>query len=166
MFNFHEHKRVNDVWDSQPFYSEISGYKLQLIVAANGFGAWKDTHVSVGVYLMRGENDESLKRPLNSEISIQLLNWRENKGHVETIIDHYNLPLQDRIRVMDGEMAPNSRTMFTLLSHMELHYNAEVYLHKDTLCFRVSKVTVHRGNKTFVIKHLYNILLFDRARCT
>ena len=153
MFNFHEHKQVNDVWDSQTFYSEIGGYKLRLIVAANGFRASNDTHVSVGVCLMRGENDEILKWPLNSEISIQLLNWRENKGHVETIIDHYNLPLQDHIRVMDGEMAPNSRTSFTLISHMELHYNAEEYLHKDTLCFRVSKVTVHRGNKTFIINN-------------
>ena len=50
MFNFHEHKRVNDVLDSQLFYSKTGGYKLQLIVAANGFGAWKGTHVSVGVW--------------------------------------------------------------------------------------------------------------------
>ena len=47
MFNFHEHKRVNDVLDSQLFYSKTGGYKLQLIVAAN---AWKGTHVSVGVW--------------------------------------------------------------------------------------------------------------------
>ena len=57
-------------------------------------------------------------------------------------------------------------TKFTLISHMDLLYNAEEYLHKDTLCFRVSKVTVHRGNKTYSIKHLHNLLLFHRARCS
>ena len=107
---------------------------------------------------MKGEYDESLMWPLNSEITIQLLNWREDKGHVETINQHYNAPMAGRTRVMDGETAPGSLITGQFISHMELPYNADnntEYLHNDTLCFRVSKVIIHTGNKTYCI--LYNI---------
>ena len=158
MFNYNEHKRVDDEWYSVPFYSTTNGYKLQLRVDANGFASGKNTHLSVGVCLMRGEKDETLKWPLNSEITIQLLNWREDKGHVEKIISHYNAPIAYRTRVMDGETAPGSRITGQFITHMELPYNADYnteYLHNDTLCFRVSKVIIHTGNKTYCI--LYNI---------
>ena len=151
MFNYNEHKRVGDQWYSVPFYSGIDGYKLQLDVQANGFGIDKHTYLSVGVSLMKGEKDETLNWPLNSEISIQLLNWRENKGHVEMIINHYNLAIEYRTRVMDGETALASWVKFEVIPHKGLEYNADnntEYLHNDTLCFRVSKVIIHIGNKT------------------
>ena len=154
MFNYNEHKRVGDQWYSEPFYSGKDGYKLQLYVATNGFATGKDTHLSVGVCLMKGEYDESLNWPLNSEITIQLMNWREDKGHVEKIIDHYNASIANRTRVMDGQTAPGSRITDQFISHMELPYNADnntEYLHNDTLCFRVSKVIIHTGNKTYCI---------------
>ena len=158
MYNYNEHKRVGDVWYSVPFYSTTNGYKLQLRVDANGFASGKDTHLSLGVHLMKGENDKSLKWPLNSEITVALLNWREDNGHVETILHHYNLPIEDRTRVLDGDTAPASQVTGQFISHMELPYNANnntEYLHNDTLCFRVSKVIIHTGNKTYCI--LYNI---------
>ena len=158
MYNYKEHKRVDDEWYSVPFYSTTNGYKLQLEVDANGWGPGKDSHLSVGVRLMKGENDKSLKWPLNSEITIQLLNWREDKGHVEKIIQHYNAPIAFRTRVIDRETAPGSQITNQFISHMELPYNANnntEYLHNDTLCFRVSKVIIHTGNKTYCI--LYNI---------
>ena len=158
MFNYNEHKRVGDIWCSVPFYTTTNGCKLRLEVLANGWGSGKDTHISVGVRLMKGEYDESLKWPLNSEITIQLLNWREDNGHVETIIGHYTVPIQDRTRVLDGETAPNALTEVKFIPHSSLPYNANnntEYLHNDTLCFRVSKVIIHTGNKTYCI--LYNI---------
>ena len=158
MFNYNEHKRVGDQWYSVPFYSTTNGYKLQVRVDANGWGAGKDTHLSVGVCLMKGEYDESLQWPLNSEITIQLLNWREDKGHVETIIGHYNAPIAGRTRVIDGERAPGSGVNPEVIPHKVLQYNTDnntEYLHNDTLCFRVSKVIIHTGNKTYCI--LYNI---------
>ena len=158
MYNYNEHKKVDDEWYSVPFYSTKNGYKLQLNVDANGIASGKDTHLSVGVHLMKGEYDETLNWPLNSEITIQLLNWREDKGHVETIIHHYNAPIEDRTRVLEGETAPHSWLKFQVIPHKELEYNANnntEYLHNDTLCFRVSKVIIHTGNKTYCI--LYNI---------
>ena len=58
MLNFNEHKRVSNMWQ-----------KLQLQVYANGFGTGKGTHVSIGVCVMKGENDENLSWSLHSEIS-------------------------------------------------------------------------------------------------
>ena len=158
MYNYNEHKRVDDQWLSVPFYSTTNGYKLKLVVAANGGGAGKDTHLSVGVRLMKGEYDESLKWPLNSEITIQLLNWREDKGHVEMIVDHYSASIANRTRVMDRETAPGSWVIYQVIPHKDLEYNADnntEYLCNDTLCFRVSKVIIHTGIKTYCI--LYNI---------
>ena len=158
MYNYNEHKRVGDKWYSVPFYSTTNGYQLQLRGDANGFAFGKDTHLSVGICLMKGEYDESLNWPLNSEITIQLLNWREDKAHVETIVDHYNASIAARTRVVDGDTTPRSWLKPQVIPHMELPYNADnntEYLHNDTLCFRVSKVIIHTGNKTYCI--LYNI---------
>ena len=163
MFNYNEHKRVGDDWHSVPFYSTTNGYKLQLVVHANGLGSGKDTHLSVGICLMKGEYDESLMWPLNSEITIQLLNWREDKEHVEKIIHHYNAPKEYRTRVVVGEAAAGGMTAYQVISHKELPYNADnntEYLCNDTLCFRVSKVIIHTGNKTYCI--LYNITYMYR----
>ena len=154
MFNYNEHKRVGDEWFSVPFYSTTNGYKLQLHVDANGFASGKDTHLSVGVHLMKGEYDESLNWPLNSEITVELLNWREDKGHVETIIDHYNAPIAYRTRVIDAKAAIYSWIKLQVIPHKELEYNADnntEYLKNDTLCFRVTKVIIHTGNKTYCI---------------
>ena len=151
MFNYNEHKRVGDIWCSVPFYSGKNGYKLQLEVFSNGFSIDKDTHISVGVRLMKGEYDESLNWPLNSEIIIQLLNWREDKAHVETIINHYNALIENRTRVMDGETAQGSLVKLESIPHVELPYNVDnntEYLHNNKLCFRVSKVIIYTGNKT------------------
>ena len=158
MFNYSEHKRVGDDWYSVPFYSTTNGYTLQLKVRTNRFG--DGTHISVGVRLMKGENDETLIWPLNSEITIQLLNWREDKGHVETIIDHYNAPIAYRKKIVDGETERGSQTKPQVIPHKELPYNADnntEYLHNDTLCFRVSKVIIHTGNKIYYTCILYNI---------
>ena len=151
MFNYNEHKRVGDQWLSIPFYSTTNGYKLQLCVNANGALDGINTHLSVGVRLMKGEYDETLNWPLNSEITIQLLNWREDKAHVETIVDHYNAPIAYRTRVIDEGTAPGSRLEPQVIPHKDLEYNADnntEYLHNDTLCFRVPKVIIHTGNKT------------------
>ena len=83
-------------WVSRPFYTGLDGYKLQIRVRANGEGSGKDTHVSVYVYLLKGENDDMLTWPFKCDITIQLLNWREDKGHVEHAVHHYNAPLEYR----------------------------------------------------------------------
>ena len=146
MYNFSEHKRVGDTWWSAPFYTGPDGYKLKLLVFANGYSTGTGTHVSVSVGLMKGENDESLKWPFNSEITLQLLNWREDKGHVEKTINHYMGAIEYRTRVTQGDIAPGGRGEPDFISHSDLEYNANYnseYINNDKLCFVISKIIIH-----------------------
>ena len=146
MYNFSEHKRVGDQWMSPEFYSGPGGYKLKLGVNANGYSYGTGTHVAVTMYLMKGEYDKSLKWPFNSEITIQLLNWREDKGHVEKTIDHYNASLKCRTRVTQGDTAPGGKCIPDFMSHSDLEYNANYnieYINNDKLCFVISKIIIH-----------------------
>ena len=45
---------------SPPFSTSGEGYKMCTEVHANGIGSGKGTHVSLGVCLMKGDNDDSL----------------------------------------------------------------------------------------------------------
>ena len=53
---FQKEKLFSDI-----VYSHFGGYKMCLIVHANGEGHAKGTHVSVSICLMRGHNDDNLK---------------------------------------------------------------------------------------------------------
>ena len=59
---------------SQPFYLIPGGYKLCILVDANGFG--DGGHAFVFVYLMKGENDY-ITCLLNMMYGI--LNWKEDR---------------------------------------------------------------------------------------
>ena len=72
MDDFEQHKRSNDIWYSPPFYTHLGGYRMDLSAYANGCGRGKGTHVTVHVYLMRGEFDDLLKWPFRGEVTIQL----------------------------------------------------------------------------------------------
>ena len=102
---------------------------------------------------MKGENDAFLIWPLNCEITVQVLNWREDRGHVEKIIPHYKVPLAAHTRVVDGETAQGSWIIEPFILHSDIQYsdNKTEYLHDDTLCFRVYKTIIHIGNKTYHI---------------
>ena len=141
MYNFSEHKRIGDAWYSPPFYSAVGGYKLQLRVTANVEG-----NVCVVVFLLKGENDELLKWPFRGEITVQLLNWKENNGHIEKIIDHYNAPLESRDRVTADVTSPLGKDIYICFSDFDNNPNKGIeYLHNDMLCFRVTKVSILTG---------------------
>ena len=86
MTNFQVHKKNDDHWISQPFYTHSQGYKMCLRVTANGQGSGKGTHITVAVYLMKGEFDDQLEWPFRGDITIQLLNQQEDGRHYTRII--------------------------------------------------------------------------------
>ena len=146
MYNYSEHKRVGDTWVSTPFYTGPDGYKLKLLVYANGYSTGTGTHVGVSVRLMKGENDKSLKWPFNSEITLHLLNWREEKEHVEKTINHYMGEIKYRSRVTQGDIATIGLGIPHFISHSDLEYNANYnteYINNDKLCFVISKIIIH-----------------------
>ena len=74
MEEFQEKKENNLHWYSDIVYSHFGGYKMCLIVRANGEGHAKGTHVSVYICLMRGDNDGNLKWPFKGISRVSLLN--------------------------------------------------------------------------------------------
>ena len=147
MHYFFEHRRVSDEWWSTPFYTRPNGYKLQLKVRANGAASCKGTHVSMFVHLMKSENDDILTWPFKCDITIRLLNWREDKGHVEkTVPFNDNTNIKARKRVMEGDRATDGWGYHQFISHSDLYYNITnntEYINNDILCFVVSKVIVY-----------------------
>lgn len=61
MTGFSQYRARDDQWHSPPFYSHAGGYKFCLMVDANGHESQQ--HVSVHIFLMRGDHDDSLTWP-------------------------------------------------------------------------------------------------------
>ena len=146
---FTKRKQLNNEYHSPPFYSHSHGYKLCIEVNANGHDKGRDTHISIFIYLMRGEYDNSLQWPFEGDIVVELLNWREDNHHYrgDTItLNRYNDPDGSVInRVTDGEYAHVALGKQSFISHSSLcipDMNIE-YLQDDCLRLRVVDVAVY-----------------------
>jgi TNF receptor-associated factor 4 len=70
---------------SEGFYTYPRGYKMCLRVTANGAQDAVGTYVSFGLYLMHGEFDSQLEWPFRGDVTVQLLNQREDDHHYPRI---------------------------------------------------------------------------------
>ena len=137
MDDFEQHKKSNDKWCSPSFYTHLGGYRMCLRVDANGDGAEKGTHVSVFVYLMRGEFDDILKWPFRGDVTIQL---KKNAP------SHYQLMLSFDDNTPNERMCKPTKERNLgwgygeYLSHADLY--AGGYLKDDKLVFCVSDIVV------------------------
>ena len=132
-------------WFSPSFYSHIGGYKMCLGVDANGVLSAAGTHVTVGVYLMRGEYDDNLVWPFRGDVTFHLVNRKVDEGHVEwTANFNDSTPVEVAGRVMEGERAPCGWGPDQFISHSALGYGRNTeFFDKDALEFRVTSVKVH-----------------------
>ena len=132
-------------WISPSFYSNIGGYKMCLRVDANGAEFGADTHVTVGVYLMRGEYDDNLIWPFRGDVTLHLVNRKVDKGHVEgTATFEESDPGDVAGRVTEGVRAPRGQGLPQFISHSTLGYGRNTeFLDQDVLEFRVTSVIVH-----------------------
>ena len=148
MTDFSKHKlsRTCDSWYSPPFYTGPHGYKLQLRVDADGTSTAKGTHVSVCVYLMKGKNDDCLGWPFKGSVTVKLLNWMEDKNHLEHTFSTTSADdPQSFSRVTSGVRAPGEMYQRHFLAHNELELNKDSNIHyvmEDVLCFVISSVEV------------------------
>ncbi len=142
MTSFREHQLKDDDWFTPPFYSHVGGYKISLRVRANGRASGVGTHVSVDLYLMWGENDDHLKWPFRGDITVQLINHREDKSHIEKVID-----ITDRVpdtvagRVVSRMYSSSAQGYEKFIAHSDLPYNSAKnteYLWNHSLTFRVT----------------------------
>ena len=139
MEGFQEKKEESEEWYSDPVYSHFGGYKMCLNVVANGeFGP----HVSVFVYLMRGDNDDNLKWPFKGTIKVSLLNQLEDGQHHTRELWSLSDNVWERTsgRVTEGERARRGWGQRQFISHQYLIYKVGKnyqYLKNDSLFFRV-----------------------------
>ena len=114
---------------------------MQLKVNANGDDSVKGTHLSLFVYVMPGEYDDSLEWPLDHIVTIQLLNWSSDSGHVEKTVNYRITSDTNRARVV-GKIRSGGPGFgnFVLHSDIESNSNSKKYLNENQLCFRIIKV--------------------------
>ena len=144
---FEIRKEESECWFSPAFYIHVGGYKMCLSIFANGWGTGKGTHVSVGVYMMKGEFDSHLKWPFKGEITVELVNQKEGgKNYERKPVKHTDSDRRDSYfqRVTEGERAERGWGLPQFISHADLYKPEEgkEYLLNDTLIFRVTKVEV------------------------
>ena len=132
MTSFERHKQNDDHWVSQPFYTHSQGYKMCLRVTANGQGSGKGTHITVAVYLMKGEFDNQLEWPFKGDITIQLLNQQGDPGHFTRTIHQ---AIAGRSEATAGEKFISAWCIRQFKSHNEI---IPKYLKDDSLTFHIS----------------------------
>ena len=141
--DYHEKKEANEEWYSSPFYTHNRGYKFRLEVYPNGYDDGSSSHLSVYAQLMRGEYDNELEWPLEGDVRVELLNWREDKNHCSLVIDFNRYSDYDGIctsRLTDQETATGlGEPQFISLTDLVSTTNTE-YLCDDYLKLRVSAI--------------------------
>ena len=104
---------------------------------------------------MKGEYDQVLTWPFECDITIQLLNWREDKGHVKKTI-HFDKASRVRDRVMEGDTAPGWG-IGQFIPHDDLFHNTTnntEYVNNDIVCFGKFLKLLYIPNKV-----LFNFVL-------
>ena len=144
---FDELKKKGTDWDSSPFYTGMGGYKMCLIVYANGEGVGVGTHVSMFTCIMRGEFDSLLKWPFRGTVTFQLVNQLEDNEHrTETITYRDTTPDVSGARVTVGERYDSGWGKPKFLPHSELGLSVAnncQYLKDDCLIFRFVSVKLN-----------------------
>ena len=146
MTKFDSYRETEQSWYSSPFYSHYGGYKLCIRLDANGDGRGKGTHISLYVSLMKGEYDDRLSWPFKGEVKIVMLNWLEDKNHIEEKIS-FNKTAGEKVcgRVTQGSRALIGRGRNQFLPQVDLTRNEArniEYCRNGCLRMRVKKVTV------------------------
>ena len=138
---FSKCKQFNNRFFSPCFYTHKNGYKMCLEVYTSGCSSGKDTHISVYVQLMAGNNDDQLQWPFVGDIDIMLLNWREDNGHHKMTLSIN--AASGLIRVIDGVVG-QSWGYPRFISLLSLFYNSSTnteYLQDDCVRLRVNMAT-------------------------
>ena len=115
-----------------------------LRVDANGDGSGEGTHLSLFVYLLKGEYDEQLQWPFNANITVQLLNWYRDNSHREETIFHHRASLKCRTRVKEGDGALRGIGSIKFISHSVLESVASdvQFVTDNKICFMIIEVNI------------------------
>ena len=129
--DYNTKKTANTHYYSHPFYTHPKGYRMQILLYANGYGPFEGTHVSVYLRLLKGANDEGLAWPYVGNVTLTLLNQLANDNH-----HSHTCVCEPKHNVQIDSLKGLPQ-----FSHCELSHNPlknTQYLVNDTLYFRVT----------------------------
>ena len=112
-------------------------------VDANVYGRGKGTHITVFVFLRKGENDHQLQWPFEHDVTFGILKWKKDETHNIKTTNFKTAPIQCKGRVKSQERAEGGWGFPQFLPHSSLPDDAAKdtqYLHNDCLCLKVLKV--------------------------
>ena len=138
-----EHKRRHcEGWYSQSFYTSEQGYKMCLYFNVGGIGKGRGTHVSIGAFLMRGENDDNLSWPVKGLLHIQLVNQITDYNHVAIKLKFGSRNYSERVTI--GTRSFSGCHCDRAIAHSQLEYSTDdntQYLKNDCIHCNVVKFT-------------------------
>ena len=140
----YKYKKENNIkWYSGPFYTHNKGYKMCLGVYADGVDG-KGTHMSVGLFLMKGPHDDELTWPLRGKFEIKLLNQISDSEHHSMTL-HYDDSASDiaagRVTEYDHDKATGlGHTQFISSENLNKVTPTCQFLKDDCLFFQVTKL--------------------------
>ena len=151
MEHFDHHRQVGDEWFSEPFVSGPGGYKFCLEVIAAGIQPTAGASISICIKLMRGENDSCLRWPFRGTITVQILNWREDKMHATRVIEFDEAAIRYGACGavpcgLLGDRAAKGWGVLQFLPHSYLSYNPThntEFVCNDCLRLSITDIIIH-----------------------
>ncbi|XP_065886940.1 uncharacterized protein [Dysidea avara] len=141
MSNFAEKVNNSQIWYSDPFFAFERGYQMVLGLDATGSHDGRGTHMSVYLFLTKGQYDDELEQsghwPMAGLFSIELLN-QHNDSHHHTNVFWFMTKRCSKCtsRVVNGTIATGyGHDRFISLGAL----NSNTFYHEnDNVYFRVS----------------------------
>ena len=139
MTDFSEKKREEICWTSNSFYTHNNGYKMCILVDANGDGGGEATHMSVYNCLMKGPYDDDLSWPLKGRFEVRLLNQISDTEHYSDSITYKQETDDDAAdRVTEGEKACGwGRSQYISNNDLYKYTVSCQYLKDDKVFFQI-----------------------------
>ncbi len=125
-----QHVTVNKPYCSPPFYSQLGGYRLQLIVRPND-----DGHVALHLKLLRGEFDSNLETPFTAVATVHVKS-REGGTPLCKMFPFDRAPDEYRKPTEEGTTGGWGTANPRVLAHKDL----DKYTINGSLCIEITKV--------------------------
>lgn len=113
-------RREREDWISEPFYSK-SRYKMVLRVYPYGNGGGYGTHLSVFIYIIKGEYDHKLKWPFVGEVTLTLVDQKLGRHRTNTVEFSNNISCGRR-RYDNSQTDGYGWPIFMEYSHLSPNY--------------------------------------------
>ncbi len=127
-----------NVLESAPFYTartESYGYKLKAKIYSYGCGSGKNTHLSVFIYVMKGEYDAILPWPFKKKVKFTLIDQQEEPIKRENVTQQFIPDNRECFARPKQEENSTGAGFPKFISHEKLH--SRRFLVGDTLFLQV-----------------------------